>query len=513
MKTRWKILIGLTVTLAVTLLVSIAHHFQLKLVVERYKAELRAKGEKMELAEVIPPRIPPEQNSAAQFFAATDLFSTNGNVLATNYPFAMRGVTPGKAQIAWREPSIRDVGMTNSWEELETALKENTEAFTKLVAITNSPQFDFGLKYEQRFEMRITNLVAEKKAVQKLSSKTINDLRFGKNGAAAANIHTMLGIVEGTRDERTAISQLVRIAIAQIACATTWEFLQSTNVTESQLAGLQADWSRPEFIQAMVNVLPIEREGGMTAAATWRNSNAEMQRYFDLSKKAGESLGHFAEEETVWDKAKNHGQVFLWRYWWSYTDELRCLKGYQVLMDTMRLSATNGAFQEALAKQSAALDRLGILYLNSSLDSLFSGKTDFHSMLSESIVTLVCLSSKVMRVEVARQVVITALALKRFQLQHGGFPADLNALAPKFISTVPRDPVDGQPLRYRRNTDGTFLLYSIGENGKDDGGNPSLEKVVEGSNFNWLNLRALDWVWPQPATDAEIKFFYEHPPK
>ena len=33
--------------------------------------------------------------------------------------------------------------------------------------------------------------------------------------------------------------------------------------------------------------------------------------------------------------------------------------------------------------------------------------------------------------------------------------------------------MDGQPLRYRRNADGTFLLYSIGENGKDDGGNPS----------------------------------------
>ena len=47
--------------------------------------------------------------------------------------------------------------------------------------------------------------------------------------------------------------------------------------------------------------------------------------------------------------------------------------------------------------------------------------------------------------------------------------------------------MDGQPLRYRRNADGTFLLYSVGENGKDDGGDPSLEKGVTGSSFYWQN--------------------------
>jgi hypothetical protein len=108
---------------------------------------------------------------------------------------------------------------------------------------------------------------------------------------------------------------------------------------------------------------------------------------------------------------------------------------------------------------------------------------------------------------------ITAIALKRFQLKHGNYPADLNSLVPEFLPAVPLDPVDGQPLRYRRNADGTFLLYSVSENGVDDGGNPALEKGVTNSSYSWQNPHALDWVWPQPATEAEIKFFYEHPPK
>jgi len=174
----------------------------------------------------------------------------------------------------------------------------------------------------------------------------------------------------------------------------------------------------------------------------------------------------------------------------------------------MKLAITNGSFQVALKRQNTALDQLGISKLNNEFDSIFSGKTDFHAMLSESIVTLAGLSRKVMCVEVAKQVAITAIALKRFQLQHGSYPPNLNALVPEFALTVPRDPVDGEPLRYRLLLDGNFRLYSIGENGKDDNGNPALKNNVEGSTFNWLNSQALDWVWPQPATEAEIESYF-----
>jgi len=90
----------------------------------------------------------------------------------------------------------------------------------------------------------------------------------------------------------------------------------------------------------------------------------------------------------------------------------------------------------------------------------------------------------------------------------------LNQLAPEFLKSVSTDCMDGQPLRYRRNADGTFLLYSVGENGKDDGGNPALRPDVEPSHYNyWQNPDALDWVWPLPATEAEIQNYYAHPPK
>ncbi len=103
---------------------------------------------------------------------------------------------------------------------------------------------------------------------------------------------------------------------------------------------------------------------------------------------------------------------------------------------------------------------------------------------------------------------MTAIALKRYQLKYGNYPTDLDQLVQAFLPAVPLDPIDGQSLRYRLKSDGTFLLYSIGEDGKDDGGNPSFEPGVKSSNFYWEDNMALDWVWPQSATPQEVQNYY-----
>jgi hypothetical protein len=357
--------------------------------------------------------------------------------------------------------------------------------------------------------MRITNLVFEKKSMQKLSANAIFELHTGDAASATKNVQTILALVNGTSDERTIISQLVRIAIAQIAAADTWELLQSTNLTDESLAALQDDWSRLDFINALQRAFPVEREGALTTFTKWRDSSSELQHYFDLQQNVREVMGNSDEDDSVWNKTKIKAKIFLWRYWWSYPDELRYLKGYEVLANTAQSIKATGSFQNALQKQAAALDQLSISKLNDSFDTLFSGQTDFHSMMSESIVTLGAVIKKVMRVEGAKQMAITAIALKRYQLKHGNYPADLNLLVPEFVPAVPLDPVDGQPLRYHQNADGTFILYSVGENGKDDGGDASLEKGVTSSSFFWQNDHALDWVWPQPATEDEIQAYYK----
>jgi hypothetical protein len=68
-----------------------------------------------------------------------------------------------------------------------------------------------------------------------------------------------------------------------------------------------------------------------------------------------------------------------------------------------------------------------------------------------------------------QRVTEVALALRLYRKEHGRYPEDLQALAPKFLLSVPSDPYDGKPLRYRKLQKG-FKVWSVGGNRKDDGG-------------------------------------------
>ena len=71
------------------------------------------------------------------------------------------------------------------------------------------------------------------------------------------------------------------------------------------------------------------------------------------------------------------------------------------------------------------------------------------------------------RNDVQLQATRTILALRAYQLTHGNLPADLSALVPEFLEAVPVDDFDGKPLRYSADRN---IVYSVGKNLKDDGG-------------------------------------------
>jgi hypothetical protein len=88
----------------------------------------------------------------------------------------------------------------------------------------------------------------------------------------------------------------------------------------------------------------------------------------------------------------------------------------------------------------------------------------------------------------------SACALERYRLDAGKYPATLDALVPRFMPRVPSDPIGGQPLHYRTTEDGNFIVYSVGWNETDDGGN------VRFTNNGSIDLDQGDWVWRHPTT-------------
>ena len=48
-------------------------------------------------------------------------------------------------------------------------------------------------------------------------------------------------------------------------------------------------------------------------------------------------------------------------------------------------------------------------------------------------------------------------------------PGNLSELVPDYLAVIPTDPFDGLPLKYKK-TSPKYIVYSVGWNREDDGG-------------------------------------------
>jgi hypothetical protein len=88
---------------------------------------------------------------------------------------------------------------------------------------------------------------------------------------------------------------------------------------------------------------------------------------------------------------------------------------------------------------------------------------------------------------------LTQLALTAYRDEHGAYPDRLEQLVPGYLTALPPDPFAlHAPIGYVR-TAGTYRLYSIGPDGKDDHGSAVLE--------HWPFLSASPVNGPSPAGD------------
>ncbi len=90
-----------------------------------------------------------------------------------------------------------------------------------------------------------------------------------------------------------------------------------------------------------------------------------------------------------------------------------------------------------------------------------------------------------------------ACALTRYRHARGGLPATLAELVPDFLPQVPLDPCTAQPLIYRRTAPGSYLLYSVGLDQTDDGGDSNVNPTTTNGSPDWV------WIARQPYSPAK----------
>lgn len=86
------------------------------------------------------------------------------------------------------------------------------------------------------------------------------------------------------------------------------------------------------------------------------------------------------------------------------------------------------------------------------------------------------------RVQIRRDLVRIGFALAAWKGEHEAYPQALDELVPQYLPAIPLDRFTTKPLVYQPRENG-FLIYSIGANGIDDGGQYSNDRKFDDVAF------------------------------
>jgi type II secretory pathway pseudopilin PulG len=431
---------------------------------QQYKAELRARGEKLTFAELTRGRQTNAVDSHALITNATAKLS--GGRLYPGLLDVRRYVGPGQASVTWRQPSptwMRSSGSSSggTWEEFAAQMQEAQSTLQEIRQALKEPAADAGPCTNMLVGRRV-NFVAIRTAAQWLMGAAENELRQGRLEEGLQDLEALAALARIEREEYTLVAQMIRVAVAGVGLGVTWEALQAPDWTEPQLERLRKAWEPVDLVEAVEKGFVGDRAGGYELfTIARRSSGPRTGRLF----RAGYNVGSSSSPATFENIMMDYLYLPAHKLTSISDDELFYLRTMQESIAALRLVKAHRPWPEA---------RQAVLKAGARLNTISSSPRKFRYCFSRmSIPNYMRASERAVNVETERQMTLATIAIKRFQLRHGKLPPSLDVLVPEFLPAAPYDYMSAKPLGYHLKADWSYVLYSAGQDGKDDGGDPN----------------------------------------
>jgi hypothetical protein len=506
---RWRLLrwglIGLAVLSTLAAILITEENWRGKRAWENYKREAEARGERFDPASVIPPPVPDDQNFYSAPIVASALnwnrnqnTSTLGqseNSVVNRMNFNIyRGNSENwpKAGGNWQKGRLTDLkewqryfrdfaetpeGKTNGFPaasqpqtpaaDILLALNGFDPAIEELRQACRRPYSRLLLDYESGFDTigeLLPYLANVKRCGQLFQLRILAELDNGQSEKALDDVKLLLGVTDSIRDQPFLISHLVRIAMLAITLQPVYEGMAQQRWSDAQLMELERALAKLDFL--------ADFQLAMKGEKIFAIETCEKQRIT-------------REYKTVDDSSGTN----------------------KIITVSLRLTPSAYFFQNELAFARMCQQRILPLVdtetrvvspdgLRRADQAVRAEMKHYSPYKVQALMMFPALNAAVKKFAFAQASVDlarVACALERYRLANGKYPEMLDALAPQFIETLPHDIINGQPLHYRRTEAGQFILYSVGWNEKDDGGQIAFTK--SGS----VDREKGDWVWQYPA--------------
>jgi hypothetical protein len=357
-------------------------------------------------------------------------------------------------------------------QDVLLALSKYDSTIEELRTAGERPYSRFPLDYnrEDVWGILLPHLAVLKACSLVLRLRTTGELQNCQTDKALDDVKLSLRLIDSIHTEPFLISHLVRIAMLQITLQPIYEGLAEHQWSDAQLAELDSQLAKLDFLADYQLAMRGERGCDIGAVEFLRHRNR-----LHLKEITGDNLNgplNFIPLLIYYSVPSG----------WFCQNELRICRFYETQYLPV-VDETNGTVSPSAVRAAG-----------------FALRRELRRRTPENFLEpllLPDLTAAVKKFAYAQESVDlarVAIALERYRLAMGMYPESLDALSPRFMDEIPHDIIGGEPLHYERTNDGQFILYSVGWNGRDDGG-----VVVFRQGGKVVDTDQGDWVWRYPA--------------
>jgi hypothetical protein len=444
---RWIVWVGLLLAvpaLAVTLLLLGVQYWQARWrrEINRHLADLRAAGV---------PLTAEEQDSAYQLPPdADDCTGSWLGAFADAQAVKLELEESGLPYISGNGP--RDAPLPGEdWAQLVEAEALIDRMAPTLDRLHDAAQRGGGARYPTAFvggrEAIVDWMGPARTATQLLAVEAYVHAHRGDRAGALRSIETIQAVARSLDQHPDQAPLLIRVAIDSTAVDTLRRLLPTLDLDDDKLAAIQQREAAIDYQSHLaiamrgerINVLAAFADPSPTALDEYRRVNPEGEAAIDVLR----------------DKSLRDYDL------WGYLDACRRFE-----------SVATGPLPVAWSTAASIAEEV---------DAEAAGEPALRRQVTSYLAPLFQFwCEAICRPTALRDMAIYALAAERYRLRHGQWPEALSDITADLLPAAwanrpPVDPFDGQPLRYRIDDDG-LRLYSVGRNGRDDGGREDFYK-------------------------------------
>lgn len=368
-------------------------------------------------------------------------------------------------------------------KDILTALGKHDALVSELAAGMNRPEAQWTPAWKTRalpenlFEVSLPHYSVIQELTQMLCFRSIVAARAGDAAKAHEALMIVTRINQATMREPFLIGLLVAAANSQAFNSAVWEICDAQLGTTEDFRRLQQALAQMDFRQSALLAWRSELAASSSAIAylthTRDSKMLAIVKGLDDSSKFDVASAIFIHlVPDGWFDA-NAATVAQWNFEYS----IKPLRdgGFMEMMN--RQNELTKLILEHKANLARHFDEIFAMMITSATSSISMSVVYSQSTINQAI---------------------AACALERYRLEHGKYPDTLTEVY-QGEKSVPQDVLSGAPMGYRKTNEGHYVLWSVGFDGKDDGGKRVLDaKKPESTKFRDVKYVG-DWVWDYPV--------------